>query len=222
MIVERGVYAYLWESLFENNCNSYILGEERGVLVDVGHQRHVSHVLRGMDADGITLDQIDLVIITHSHPDHLEALPSFLDGRIKATFHRDAEDYLHGEGAVLSQMMGAPPVPTMPIEFYLQEGTLDVAGNHLEIIHTPGHSPGSICIFWPEKKVLVTGDLVFHRGVGRTDLPGGDSKQLIESIEKVRKLDVEILLPGHGGLVRGRQQVQEDFRFIEENYYAFL
>jgi glyoxylase-like metal-dependent hydrolase (beta-lactamase superfamily II) len=221
MIVEDGVYAYLWEDLFDNNCNSYVLGEKRGILVDVGHQRHVSHLLRGMDTDRISLDQIDLIMITHSHPDHLEALPSLLDGRLKATFHRAAGEYLREEGAVFYQMMGAP-VPSVPIDFYLQEGNLQVGKSVFEIIHTPGHSPGSICIYWPEKKVLVSGDLLFHKGVGRTDFPGGDAKQLIESIEKVRSFDVEILLPGHGDIIRGHEQVQENFRFIEENYYAFL
>jgi glyoxylase-like metal-dependent hydrolase (beta-lactamase superfamily II) len=58
--------------------------------------------------------------------------------------------------------------------------------------------------------------------VGRTDFPGGDGKQLIESIEKVRKLDLEILLPGHGEMILGKDQIQENFAFIEENYYGFL
>jgi len=221
MIIEKGIYAYPWQSLFENNCNSYILGEDRAVLIDVGHQRHVNHLLRGMEADGISLDSIDLIITTHCHPDHHEAVPSFLDGRVKATFHREEENYLRKEGGALYQMMGAP-IPLISVEFYLQEGNLQVDGSLYQIIHTPGHSSGAICIYWAERKVLVTGDLIFYGGVGRTDFPGGDGKQLIQSIEKVRKLDLEVLLPGHGETIVGKDQIRKNFEFIEENYYSLL
>ena len=220
MILEKGIYAYLWQSYFENNCNSYILGEGQAILVDVGHQRHLSHLRQGMEADGVSIDRIDLIVITHCHPDHVEALPSFLDGRIKATYHQEDEIYLR-QGGALVPVMGSPAVP-IPVEFYLQEGSLEIGSDLYEIIHTPGHSPGGVCIYWPEKKVLVTGDLVFAGGVGRTDLPGGDNRQLIESIERIRGLDVEILLPGHGEIILGRDRIQENFTFIEENYYAFL
>lgn len=221
MILEKGIYVYPWQNLFENNCNSYILGDDRAILVDVGHQRHVKHVLQGMEADGISTDSIDLIITTHCHPDHHEAVLSFLDGRVKATYHREEADYLSREGGALYQMMGVT-TPTVPVEFYLQEGVLQLGGSQYQIIHTPGHSPGAICIYWAERKVLVTGDLVFYRGVGRTDFPGGDGKQLIQSIEKVRRFEVEILLPGHGEIIRGRNQIRENFDFIEANYYSFL
>ncbi|MBW2120351.1 MAG: MBL fold metallo-hydrolase [Deltaproteobacteria bacterium] len=118
-------------------------------------------------------------------------------------------------------MMGIA-IPRVPIDFHLKEGTLQVGGCLYQVIHTPGHSPGGICIYWPERRVLVTGDLVFYRGVGRTDFPGGDGKQLMESIEKVRRLDVEILLPGHGEIIVGEDRVQENFRAIEESYYPLL
>ncbi len=221
MIVEKGIHAYPWQNLFENNCNSYILGDDRAILIDVGHQRHVNHLLQGMEADGVSTDSIDLIITTHCHPDHHEAVPVFLDGRVKATYHREEANYLSREGGAFYQMMGVP-IPAVPVEFYLQEGTLQVGESLYHIIHTPGHSPGAICVYWAERKVLVTGDLVFYRGVGRTDFPGGDGKQLIESIEKVRKLEVEILLPGHGEMIRGTNQIRENFDFIETNYYSFL
>jgi hydroxyacylglutathione hydrolase len=221
MIIEKGIYAYPWQNSFENNCNSYVLGDERALLIDVGHRRHVDHLLRGMEGDGISVDSIDLIITTHCHPDHHEAVESFMDGRIKATYHREEESYLHEEGGMLYQMMGIP-IPSVPVEFYLQEGNLEVDKTRYQIIHTPGHSKGAVCIYWPDRKALVTGDLVFFRGVGRTDFPGGDGKLLIQSIEKVKKLDVEILLPGHGDLVFGKEQIRENFEFIEENYYPLL
>ncbi len=221
MIIEKDIFAYPWQNLFENNCNSFVLGEDRGVLIDVGHRRFVDHLLRGMEEDGISLASIDLIITTHCHPDHHEAVPSFLDGRLMATYHREEENYLREEGGLLYQMMGVP-IPSVPIDFYLQEGALQVGKRLYQIIHAPGHSKGAVCIYWPEKKVLVTGDLLFSKGVGRTDFPGGDGKLLIESIEKVRKLDTEILLPGHGDFICGKEQIRENFEFIEENYYPLL
>ncbi len=221
MIIEKGLYAYPWQNPFENNCNTYILGEKRAVLVDVGHRKHVDHILRGMEEDRLSLDSIDLIMTTHCHPDHHEGVPSFLDGRVRATYHREEANYLREEGGMLYQMMGIP-IPSIPVEFYLQEGFLQVGKNSYQIIHTPGHSKGAVCIYWPERKTLVTGDLVFFNGVGRTDFPGGDGKLLVQSIEKVRKLDIEILLPGHGDLVFGKEKVRENFEFIEKNYYPLL
>ena len=221
MIIEKGICAYLWQNPFENNCNTYILGEDRRVLVDVGHGRHVNHVRQGMEEDGVSQDSVDLIIITHTHPDHFEGVPSFLNGRLRVTYHREEADYLREEGRALYQMMGIP-VPTIRVEFYIQEGHLEIGGNQYEILQTPGHSPGAICIYWPEKRVLATGDLLFAAGVGRTDFPGGSGEQLIESIERVRKLDVDILLPGHGDVIFGKDRVQENFEVIEQNYYAFL
>ena len=69
----------------------------------------------------------------------------------------------------------------------------------LSIIHTPGHTPGSICLYWPEEKVLLSGDTLFRMGYGRTDLPGGNMMQLIDSLNRLFELpdDVQIY-PGHG------------------------
>ena len=85
-------------------------------------------------------------------------------------------------------------------DFLLTEGTLRAGNIELEVIHTPGHSPGSICLYWPSHKALFAGDVTFEQGVGRTDLPGGDYKTLIDSIRsQVLTLPPETrILNGHG------------------------
>ena len=90
------------------------------------------------------------------------------------------------------------------------------------IYQTPGHSPGSLSIYWPERKVLFTGDLVFYGGIGRTDFQGGNSKLIKESIERMSSLDTELLLPGHGELVMGKERVLQNFEYIRQNFYAYL
>ncbi|MCK4714993.1 MAG: MBL fold metallo-hydrolase, partial [Candidatus Aenigmarchaeota archaeon] len=67
-----------------------------------------------------------------------------------------------------------------------------------EVMHTPGHTPGSICLYDRKSKTLITGDTIFSDGVGRTDMPGGNEEQLKESIDKLASLEVRRLLPGHG------------------------
>jgi len=89
-------------------------------------------------------------------------------------------------------------------DFFLKEGNLTLDGLELSIFHTPGHSPGSATLYWPAQKALFTGDLIFKEGLGRTDLPGGDSATLKESIKRMADLEVELLLSGHGDIIAGR------------------
>jgi glyoxylase-like metal-dependent hydrolase (beta-lactamase superfamily II) len=91
-----------------------------------------------------------------------------------------------------------------------------------QVIQTPGHSPGSVCIYWPDKKVLFTGDVAFNQGIGRTDLPGGDGQELKESIKRISLLDVEYLLSGHGDILSGREKVKANFGDIEEMWFPYL
>jgi hydroxyacylglutathione hydrolase len=112
--------------------------------------------------------------------------------------------------------------PQVNADFFLTEGTLTLGKIDLQIYHTPGHSPGSICLYWPEKKTLISGDVVFSGGEGRTDLPGGDADQLKHSIQRLAELDVEIFLPGHGEILVGRKKVTKNFDFIREHYFPFL
>ena len=91
-----------------------------------------------------------------------------------------------------------------------------------QVIHTPGHSPGSICLYWPDRKVLFTGDVVFYQGVGRTDLPGGNGEDLKASIKRISQLEVDYLLTGHGNVVSGRDLVKANFSEIERVWFAYL
>ncbi len=92
----------------------------------------------------------------------------------------------------------------------------------MEIIPAPGHSPGSVCIYWPARKALFSGDAIFNQGIGRTDLPGGSGMQLKESIMRIASLEAEILLPGHGTPVIGQKAVRDNFRIIEEYWFTYL
>ena len=221
MKLGKDLYAYLWLDPYENNCNTYVIQGEVTVLIDPGHSHHVEKLFQQMEEDGISPEEINLVIITHSHPDHFEGLEKFLDKPVQVAMNREEERYLLESGKLLFDMM-RQPLPKFQIDFYLKEGELLLGKKKFHIYQTPGHSPGSLTIHWPERKVLFTGDLVFHGGIGRTDFLEGDSKLIKESIERMSSLDTEILLPGHGELVMGRERVLQNFEYIRQNFYAYL
>ena len=106
-----------------------------------------------------------------------------------------------------------------------RDGPLPFVGTQSDFItvkHFPGHSPGSISIYWIEKKALFTGDLIFKNGIGRTDLPGGNGNELKESIKRLKTLDVEYLLSGHGDVIFGKQAVEQNFEIIERQWFGYL
>ena len=110
----------------------------------------------------------------------------------------------------------------MKVDFFLKEGDLKVGSKTLQVLHTPGHSPGSISLYWPEKKALFTGDVVFAMGVGRTDFAGGDGGLLRDSIERLAALDAEWLLSGHGEVIRGKTNIRRNYDYIRANFYNYL
>ncbi|NIS62694.1 MAG: MBL fold metallo-hydrolase [Proteobacteria bacterium] len=174
-----------------------------------------------MEEDGLSPQDLDLIMSTHCHPDHFEALPQFAESKALVAMHREEERYLKDHGETLYQMMGITS-PRSRADFYLREGTLKLGKVKLQVHHTPGHSPGSLCFYWPKKKVLISGDVVFRGGVGRTDLPGGDGNQLKHSIQRISQLDIEIFLPGHGDIITGKQSVLRNFNLIRETYLPIL
>ena len=114
MKLGKDLYAYLWQNPYENNCNTYVIDGEMTVLIDPGHSRHVHRIFftrwRKM---GFSSEEIDLVILTHSHPDHFEGLEAFLNKPIKIAMNQEEERYLQESGKLLFEMMGQP-MPNIP------------------------------------------------------------------------------------------------------------
>ncbi|RLB06877.1 MAG: MBL fold metallo-hydrolase [Deltaproteobacteria bacterium] len=219
-LLER-LFCYPWTSLTENNCNTYLIDGNVPTLVDVGHLRYLTGLLQSMERDGISPAKITLIISTHLHPDHHEGAAAFSQRDVLFAFHKEEERHLKAFGYQLYQAMGLP-IPTIRPHFYLKEGVLRLAEEEFDIYHTPGHSPGSISLYWKQQKVLFTGDVLFLEGVGRTDFYEGNSTLLKESIKRLSQLDVEYLLPGHGRIIEGRDAVKENFRWIQEKIFPLL
>jgi hydroxyacylglutathione hydrolase len=88
------------------------------------------------------------------------------------------------------------------------------------VIATPGHTPGGICLYWPRHKVLVSGDIIFYQGVGRTDMPGGNAPALKQSVAKLASLSLELVIPGHGPAIQGTARIKDNFDLIRRLYLA--
>ncbi len=221
MIVCEGVYAYVWRGHFVNNANMFYFGEPFNILFDPGLQNYLDVRFEDMKSDGIEIDSIARVVNTHCHPDHFEGSLYFADKKVPVSMHGKEIEFYNKLGPGFFQMFGMP-FPKIEFDVPLEEGIWNPGGGELEIFHTPGHSPGSICIYWKEKKAMVCGDLVFDQSVGRVDFPGGDGKALIESIKKISDLDIEYLLTGHMEIVTGSDRVKRNFEMIEKYYFSML
>ena len=221
MKLAENLYVYEWTNYFENNCNSFFIGGSVGALIDPGLSQHLPDLLKRMAKDGIQKENIKVVVNTHSHPDHYEASALFDSSQVKIALSAIEMDFMKGPGAYLYQLFGLK-APVVDVNLPLKEGALKLGDETFEVSIIPGHSPGSIGLYWPAMKALFPGDVIFQMNVGRSDFPGGDSKLLKESIRSLSTLDVEYLLPGHMGMVTGRANVKKNFEKVIEGIFPYL
>ena len=220
MQLNARLHAFLWNSLTANNCNTYFIDGPFKVLIDPGHDGLFEHVERGLAALHYTPSDIQLVICTHSHPDHIEAVKRFAKPTLFAVHETDWR-LLNGEGRAMAGVYGFDPDRIRP-DFFIDEGSLRFEELELQVLHTPGHSPGSVCLYWPEYKGLFSGDVVFHEGLGRTDLPGGSGDALKDSIRRLASLEVDALWPGHGETLEGAGAVSANFQYLTQVIFPLI
>lgn len=229
MQIDDKIYGYLWRGR-GNNCNSFLLKGKKTVLFDPGHIQNelrencLDILSRELKADGIQLEDIELILCTHGHPDHIEAAGVIREqsGALLALHRQD--EFIIDAMEQRYAAAGAGEMPSIKPDFYLQDGELELGLGETEqvtVIHTPGHSPGSVCFHLPGLNALITGDTVFQDSIGRSDLPGGDMNELGESVARLARLDsVELLLPGHMGFIRGAENVSRNFDRIKTFFFG--
>jgi len=179
----------------QTNC--YIVGCEdtkEGAIIDPGGD--AKRILAEVERLGL---KIKYVINTHGHFDHTLANQEVVEatGASLAIHSADASMLTQGGGARFFGIIGkASP----PADVILDEGQVLTLGQiELQVLHTPGHSPGSICLYSEDEGVLFDGDVLFNMGMGRYDLPGGSYRVLMDSIQRLLALpDETTVYPGHG------------------------
>jgi glyoxylase-like metal-dependent hydrolase (beta-lactamase superfamily II) len=219
MEVLENLHIFPWQDNTANNCNTYFINCKKKILIDPGHAAFFENVSAALSRLSISLNQIDLVIVTHGHPDHMEAVQGF--GRFRPLWGLHEREWTFVRETAGYHLPSGESTEFEP-DILFHEGPLRVGDQDFFIYHTPGHSPGSLSLYWLQKKALFTGDVIFMQGLGRTDLPGGDSSRLKSSIRRLASLDSEVLLPGHGDVVQGRDHVAENFSAVEKNWFPYL
>ncbi len=182
------------------DSNIYLIIDELITLIDAGTGQNFEDVKRNLAKFNLKPSDIGLLINTHCHFDHAGGDWDFVASGCEVAIHESEARLLReGEETITcAAMFGERPKP-VEVARELREGNrVELCELTLEVLHTPGHTQGSISLYEPKQKILFSGDTVFRDGVGRADLPTSDAKALARSLRKLAKLEVERLYPGHG------------------------
>jgi glyoxylase-like metal-dependent hydrolase (beta-lactamase superfamily II) len=180
-------------------CNCSVFGDEttrQAIVIDPGDEIH--RILEVLQRHSLT---VTAIVITHAHIDHI-------GGAQKLKLATGAPVYMNLHDTELQAMLdvqatwvGMRTPEAVAIDAPLKDGDkLLIGATEVHVLHTPGHTPGSICLWMPAERKLVAGDTLFRDSIGRTDLPGGDGRQILRSIhDQLLPLpgDTEVF-PGHG------------------------
>ena len=183
--------------------NTYVVSDDKHILLvdpacsnQYEQQALYSYIASLSSREGREFGSSITILATHGHLDHLW-------GAAWATEQWHTPVLMHEADIPMAKAMQdqytlfgiratAQPFPVEPLNS-------NAIPSNLQILHTPGHTPGSVCLYWPEEKTLLSGDTLFRMGYGRTDLPGGNMAQLISSLELLFTLPSDVkVYPGHG------------------------
>ncbi len=185
-------------------ANVYLLIDKNISIIDAGGDS--AFLIKALSRY-VNPKEVEYVFLTHSHFDHAMAVPDLKKLGCKVVMHSLEFDLLKKGLTTLGYLYHFEP------DVLVRGGErFDLGEIELEVIHTPGHTSGSVCYYEPRRKWLFSGDTVFKYGFGRYDLPSGNPYDLLKSLELLSNLEVENLYPGHEDFVEGNAK-----RYILKN-----
>jgi hydroxyacylglutathione hydrolase len=194
-------------------CNCSIFGDEKtreAIVIDPGDEiKQISAVLEEHQF------KVKAIVITHAHIDHVAGAHLLRQLTNAPVYMNNRDKKLLDLLDVQAGWLGVETPPRPEIDSPTAEGTvLTLGGVEFHVLETPGHTPGSQCLWIPAENKLIAGDTLFRDSIGRTDLPGGDSRQILSSI-KTRLLNLPedaVVVPGHGEQTTiGREKERNPF-----------
>jgi hydroxyacylglutathione hydrolase len=198
-------------SLGPLGTNCYIVYKEnKAIIIDPGGDAN-------QVKQWLSLERLEpiAILLTHAHFDHIGAVDDLRQHyHIKVYMHHQEASWLMDPSLNRSTFFIGAEIKTDAPDYLLEAGEFSLGPFDFEVIYTPGHSPGSISFLVKEEHIIFSGDVLFHRGIGRTDLPGGDFAVLTDSIQnKLYKLEDEtVVYPGHGPkTVIGEEKLHNPF-----------
>ena len=190
----------------EYDSNVYLILGKNPTIIDCGTGLHSQYVTDKIK-EFINPEIVNQIILTHEHYDHcggVREIYNFTNGNARIFAHTYASNKIEKGDSDFARMLGGE-MPKMHVDIKLEEDDNILIGDeNFTVLNTPGHTPGCICLYSKYSKTIFSGDTVFSYGsFGRYDLPGGDVNKLKQSIERIAKLDVINLYPGHEAVVEG-------------------
>ena len=204
------------------DCNTYVIKDKIGIIIDPGSPQFLPALIENLGKDGIDPEDIDIIVNTHLHGDHCGANEAFKElSGARISLHPTQQNFYDVAVVQTARFFGFPPLDFKADDCF-EGGLLKAGDREFELIHSPGHSPDSVCYYCPGDKILICGDVIFAENTGRADLPGSNPDELRQSIEELSRLEVEYLLPGHMNVVIGAENVTNNFEFIKANVLRWL
>ena len=203
----------------EYDSNVYLIPGEIPTIIDCGTGLHSKYIIDKVK-EKIQLKKIKQIILTHEHFDHCGGVKDIFEkigNHVKIIAHELSSHKIENGESDFARMLGSS-MPKMPVDIKLKkDDKLKIGDNEFKVIHTPGHTPGCICLYNKENKILFSGDTIFAFGsFGRYDFPGGSLNELKDSIERITKLDIEKMYPGHESIVEkdANKHIKKSFENI--------
>ena len=220
MKLTENLYYYHEKGMMDSN--TYVIRSDLSIIIDPGLTQFLPALVQDLHQDGIVPEDIGIIANTHLHADHYGANEAFREiSGAEIAIHPVQKKFYDIDVNKVPKFFGFQAV-AFKEDICLDNDGLNTGKIEIEFIHSPGHSPDSICFYCREKRILVCGDVIFSENTGRVDLPGGDAGELKHSIKELSQLQIEYLLPGHMDVVTGAAEVKSNFEFVEKHVFRWL